>query len=112
MCSLPVTLGGGMTMQNGVLPPVTSGLKAPAASQASYQRPSKVVGSYRFGISLMTVSCSHGMAGPGDRDGEVYPAPAGLSNRPRAGLAQKIPATGRGEEEVRHEYRSRSRIRP
>ena len=36
MCSVPVTFGGGITMQYGV--PLPLGLKRPSASHCSYRR--------------------------------------------------------------------------
>ncbi len=45
MCSAPVTLGGGMTMQNGGFSELASARKQPASFHASDQRRSTSVGS-------------------------------------------------------------------
>ena len=45
MWSEPVTLGGGITMQNGSPPSFASGRNDPASSQTAYQRPSTGSGS-------------------------------------------------------------------
>ena len=45
MCSEPVTLGGGITTQNGGLPEAGSARKKPCSSQNAYQRRSTSFGS-------------------------------------------------------------------
>ena len=44
MWRIPVTLGGGMTIENGSPSGLTSGLKTPASSQTGYQRASTCSG--------------------------------------------------------------------
>ena len=63
MCSLPVTLGGGMRITNGGLSLPTSGANAPDASHAAYHALSNEAGSKRVGrLSVRFTRPS--MAGP------------------------------------------------
>src|SRR5512143_873849 len=86
MCSEPVTLGGGMTMQNAGRDGSSSGVNTPSSTQRRYSRASTDDGVYVVGRSRASGRVVMGPSVGTAADGTARRSPQG---RERSGTGQR-----------------------